>query len=84
MRYVADCVVDRWVPGPAVDGAFAYKAAIVDPQAQENRGVARPIVEQSARKVAVRARTGGDQGQIPLDQFIDRCRHEIAERKVAG
>ena len=36
--------------------------------------------EAEARKVAVRTRTGGDQGQMPLEDFVNRCREEIASR----
>jgi threonyl-tRNA synthetase len=36
--------------------------------------------EAEGRKVAVRRHGSGDQGQVPLDDFIDRCRQEIATR----
>jgi threonyl-tRNA synthetase len=36
--------------------------------------------EQAAEKVAVRHRTDGDKGQMPLNEFIQRCLEEIASR----
>ncbi len=36
--------------------------------------------EQSAGLVAVRHRTAGDQGAMPLDQFSQRCCQEVASR----
>jgi threonyl-tRNA synthetase len=39
--------------------------------------------EMLGKTVAVRTRTGGDQGQIPLLEFIERCQQEIATRGVA-
>ena len=39
--------------------------------------------EQEAKKVAVRTRTGGDQGQLTLDEFIQRCQQEIASKGQA-
>jgi len=36
--------------------------------------------EQQGRLVAVRSRTGGDQGQVALDQFIRKCADEVARR----
>ena len=39
--------------------------------------------EADAGKVAVRTRTGGDQGQLPLEEFLQRCRQEIATRGEA-
>ena len=43
------------------------------------------IGEQEAerRAVAVRHRTSGDQGQMPLTEFIQRCRQEIQTRGAA-
>ncbi len=40
--------------------------------------------EAQARKVAVRSRTAGDQGQLPLTEFIQRCRQEISSRGAAA
>lgn len=37
--------------------------------------------EQQARLVAVRTRTGGDQGQSPVADFISRCKSEIATKQ---
>jgi threonyl-tRNA synthetase len=39
--------------------------------------------EALAKKVAVRSRTAGDQGQIPLTEFIQRCQQEVATRGAA-
>jgi threonyl-tRNA synthetase len=36
--------------------------------------------EMQGRVISVRTRTGGDQGQMPLEQFINRCNDEIARR----
>ena len=36
--------------------------------------------EATEGKVAVRHRTGGDAGAVPIDQFITKAREEIAER----
>jgi threonyl-tRNA synthetase len=40
--------------------------------------------EASAKLVAVRTRAGVDQGQMPLAQFIERCKQEIATRGAAA
>jgi threonyl-tRNA synthetase len=39
--------------------------------------------EADARKVAVRRHGQGDQGQMPLDEFVQRCRQEISTRGQA-
>jgi threonyl-tRNA synthetase len=39
--------------------------------------------EADARKVAVRRHGHGDQGQMPLDEFIHRCQQEIATKGQA-
>lgn len=39
--------------------------------------------EMQAAKVAVRSRTAGDQGQMPLAEFIQRCQQEVATRGAA-
>jgi len=39
--------------------------------------------EADAKKVAVRTRTGGDQGQMALDEFIRRTEEEVSTRGVA-
>jgi threonyl-tRNA synthetase len=39
--------------------------------------------EAEARKVAVRRHGQGDQGQVPLEEFVQRCRQEIAARGTA-
>jgi threonyl-tRNA synthetase len=36
--------------------------------------------EQQARVVAVRHRTEGDKGQMPLEELINRCQDEVATR----
>jgi threonyl-tRNA synthetase len=38
--------------------------------------------EQQAKVVAVRHRTAGDQGQVALEQFVQRCREEVAARRL--
>ena len=38
--------------------------------------------EAESNAVAVRTRTGGDQGSMPLDDFIKRCQEEIANRTL--
>jgi threonyl-tRNA synthetase len=37
--------------------------------------------EEQAKMVAVRHRTGGDQGQVSLSEFVGRMKGEIAEKK---
>jgi threonyl-tRNA synthetase len=39
--------------------------------------------EQQARTVAVRHRTDGDKGAVPLEQFVRQCREEVASRGQA-
>jgi threonyl-tRNA synthetase len=39
--------------------------------------------EQQANVVAVRHRTAGDQGQLPLDQFIQQVKQEVSTRSLA-
>ena len=38
--------------------------------------------EAQAGQVAVRSRAKGDEGRCPLQAFIDRCKAEIADRRV--
>jgi len=38
--------------------------------------------EAEARKVAVRRHGHGDQGQVPLEEFIQRCAQEISSKGV--
>jgi threonyl-tRNA synthetase len=38
--------------------------------------------EVQASGVAVRHRTAGDQGQMPVPQFLERCRREVAARAL--
>jgi len=40
--------------------------------------------EQQARVVAVRSRTAGDQGQIPLAEFIQKCKQEVTGRSLSA
>ncbi|HEX2973853.1 MAG TPA: threonine--tRNA ligase [Tepidisphaeraceae bacterium] len=40
--------------------------------------------EQQARVVAVRTRSGGDQGQVPLEQFIGQAQEEAATRSQSS
>ena len=39
--------------------------------------------EAQAKLVSVRTRTGGDQGQMSLTEFIERCQQEIATKGAA-
>ena len=39
--------------------------------------------EQQAGMVAVRHRTEGDKGQMPLDSFIERAKSEVANKTLA-
>jgi threonyl-tRNA synthetase len=39
--------------------------------------------EQSERKVSIRHRTAGDQGAVPLDDFITKIKEEIATKALA-
>jgi threonyl-tRNA synthetase len=39
--------------------------------------------ETQDKLVAVRTRTGGDQGQMPITEFIERCEQEIATKGAA-
>ena len=39
--------------------------------------------EAEAKKVAVRTRTGVDQGQMTLEEFIQRCRQEVTTKGQA-
>jgi threonyl-tRNA synthetase len=38
--------------------------------------------EAAAGKVAVRHRTLGDQGAVPLEEFVGRVKEEVASRAV--
>src|SRR5204863_9793207 len=38
--------------------------------------------EAAANKVAVRSRTAGDQGQMSLTDFIQRCQQEVSTRGI--
>src|SRR5574338_1493802 len=49
---VADRRIDGGDAGAPVDDALADEPARVDPEAQEHRGPARPLVEQAAREIA--------------------------------
>ena len=63
-------------PGPEKIGAKIRRAEMAKVPYQLVIGQQ----EADARKVAVRRHGHGDQGQTPLEEFIERCRQEIATR----
>jgi threonyl-tRNA synthetase len=63
-------------PGPEKIGAKIRRAEVAKVPYQLVIGQQ----EADARKVAVRRHGQGDQGQMPLDEFVQRCRQEIASR----
>jgi threonyl-tRNA synthetase len=66
-------------PGPEKIGAKIRRAEVAKVPYQLVIGQQ----EADTRKVAVRRHGQGDQGQMPLDEFIQRCQQEIATRGQA-
>ena len=67
-------------PGPEKIGAKIRRAEVAKVPYQLVIGQQ----EADARKVAVRRHGQGDQGQVPLEEFVRRCREEIATKGQGG
>jgi threonyl-tRNA synthetase len=67
-------------PGPEKIGAKIRRAEVAKVPYQLVIGQQ----EADARKVAVRRHGQGDQGQVPLDEFVQRCREEIASKGLSA